>query len=532
MTVNDNYNAPLVLGRDLTFRGMPMGEIHEFCGICAASTPGKNAAFDLYQMMKDLQHRGQAGAGLSTWDPERSIVLKTFKRTGRVNEVFGGADESGFSDITREYGGSVGIGHTRYGTSGSLTSRHVQPFERVHGLKYKWFSFGFNGHIANRRDLEDKIRSLGYHLMLDTDTEMMMHFFSHHISDTKGDLKEVFHRVSQDFDGAYNVSLLDANGNIVAARDPWGIRPLSSIVTEKGSFVASETCALYREGTEGIKHIKPGEMAILKDGDIEFFQYAESRGRNICFFEFLYFASVTSNLDGISVYETRKRCGEELAKLETQNVNSDDWVVIPVPQTARPIANSYAKSIGYPEIYDEGLIAVGKGRTFIDEGDRMAKVKRKFMPIPSVLRGKKVIVIDDSIVRSTTMATIVNYHLKEVGGAKEVHVRIATPPIIAPCYYGIDMRTFEELIASKYQDLIVSGVMSEEAQEEIAEKIQADSLIYMTHQGLVNALGMDRNDICMACLDRKYPTPHGQELDRINHEMYLKAGISENVDKC
>jgi amidophosphoribosyltransferase len=531
-TVNDNYQPSLVQLRDLIFRGIPMGEIREKCGICAACTPGKNAAFDLYQMMKDLQHRGQAGAGLSTWNPDRSIVLKTFKRIGRVDEVFGGADENGFSSILEDHSGSVGIGHTRYGTSGSLTNRHVQPFERIHGLKYKWFSFGFNGHIANKKELEDKVRSLGYHLMLDTDTEVMMHFFSHHISDTKGDLKEVFHRISQDFDGAYNITLLDADGNIAAIRDPWGIRPLSSVVTDRGAFVASETCALYREGTEGIKHIDPGEMAILKDGEIELHRYARSKGRNICFFEFLYFASVTSNLDGISVYETRKRCGEELAKIETQNVNSEEWVVIPVPQTARPIANSYAKALGYPEIYDEGLIAVGKGRTFIDEGDRTAKVKRKFMPIPSVLRGKKVIVIDDSIVRSTTMATIVNYHLKEVGGAKEVHVRIATPPIIAPCYYGIDMRTFEELIASKYQDQIVSGVISEEAQEEIAERIQADSLIYMTHQGLVNALGMDRNDICMACLDRKYPTPYGQQLDIMNYEGYIETGFSNNVDKC
>jgi amidophosphoribosyltransferase len=360
----------------------------------------------------------------------------------------------------------------------------------------------------------------------------MMHFFSHHISDTRGNLKEVFNRISQDFDGAYNISLLDADGNIVVVRDPWGIRPLSSIVTDRGAFVASETCALYREGTEGIRHIKPGEMAILKDGDIEYHQYTKQRGRNICFFEFLYFASVTSNLDGNSVYETRKRCGEELAKIETQNVNSEDWVVIPVPQTARPIANSYAKAIGCPEIYEEGLIAVQKGRTFIDEGDRTAKVRRKFMPIPSVLKGKKVIVIDDSIVRSTTMATIVNYHLKKVGGAKEVHVRIATPPIIAPCYYGIDMRTFEELIASKYQDRIRSGILDHEAQEEIAERIQADSLIYMTHQGLVDALGMDKDNICMACLNRRYPTPYGQELDGWNFERYRKTGISDNVDKC
>jgi len=509
-----------------------MGDLKEFCGICAACTPGRNAGFDLYQMMKDLQHRGQAGAGLSTYDPDRNIILRTYKRTGTVDEVFGGADQNGFQDIIRDYGGSVGIGHTRYGTSGSLTSRHVQPFERVHGLKYKWFSFGFNGHIANRSELEKKIRELGYHLMLDTDTEVMMHFFSHHISWTKGDLREVFRRISEDFDGAYNISLLDARGNLVVARDPWGIRPLSSVVTENGAFAASETCALYRQGTEGIRHIEPGEMAVFRDGKIEYHRYAPAKKRSLCFFEFLYFASVTSNLDGRSVYETRKRCGEELARIETQNINEKEWVIIPVPNTSRPFANSFARAVGYPQIYDEGLIAVGKGRTFIDEGDRSAKVRRKFMPIPSVLRGKKVIVIDDSIVRSTTMATIVKYHLKEVGGAKEVHVRIATPPIIAPCYYGIDMRSFDELIASKYQDLIHKGVLHEDAQAEIAERINADSLIYMTHEGLIRALGMDRSDICKACLDRKYPTPTGKELDRINYKRFQEGAPPSPPQKC
>ncbi len=511
---------------------MSMGDIHEFCGICAASTPGKNAGFDLYQMMKDLQHRGQAGAGFSTFDPERKILLRTFKRTGLVEEVFGGADEERFSDILRDFGGSLGIGHTRYGTSGSLTSRHVQPFERVHGVTYKWFAFGFNGHIANRPELESGITSHGYHLMLDTDTEVMMHYLSKHLSDTKGDLKEMFSRLSQDFDGAYNITFIDALGNLVAVRDPWGIRPLSSVVTDEGAFVASETCALYRQASQGLRPIMPGEMAILKDGEIEYQRYAQPRRKSLCFFEFLYFASVTSTLDNISVYETRKRCGQELARIETQDINDRDWVVIPVPNTARPIANSYAKAVGYPQIYDEGLIAVGKGRTFIDEGDRSAKVRRKFLPIPSVIRGKKVIVIDDSIVRSTTMATLVKYHLKEVGGAKEVHVRIATPPIIAPCYYGIDMRSFEELIASKYQDRIHNGVLEQSALDELAETINAESLIYMTHEGLIKALGLPRSEICMACLDRNYPTPFGKDLDRESYDNFLRTGRSNPLSKC
>ncbi len=217
-----------------------MGDIHDHCGICAACTPGKNTGFDLYQMIKDLQHRGQAGAGLSTFNPDRKIILRTFKRTGNVDEVFGGSNEDEFSRIMDEFGGTKGIGHTRYGTSGSLTSRHVQPFERTHGLMRKWFSFGFNGHIANRSDLEKKIRSMGYHLMLDTDTEVIMHFMSYHLSQTDSDIKETFRRLSEDFDGAYNLCYIDAKGNTAVVRDPWGIRPLSTIVTENGSFAASD----------------------------------------------------------------------------------------------------------------------------------------------------------------------------------------------------------------------------------------------------------------------------------------------------
>ncbi|MFO8051500.1 MAG: amidophosphoribosyltransferase [Thermoplasmatota archaeon] len=490
-----------------------MDDKHDFCGICAASTPSKDCSYVLYQMMKDLQHRGQAGAGISTYDPERKIILRTYKSVGNVEEVFGGADNELFGKIMKRHTGRKGIGHTRYGTSGSLTSRHVQPFERIHGEKFKWFSFGFNGHIANRSDLEKQIRKMGYHLMLDTDTEVMLHLLSRHISDTGGDVKEVFSRMSEDLDGAYNISFINALGEMVVVRDPWGIRPLSSMTVGGEAFVASETCALHRYGTEGTRHIEPGEMAVMNEGSIEYHRFAQPRRKSLCFFEFLYFANVTSEIDGRSVYETRKRCGEELAAIEDQPINERDWVIIPVPNTARPIANSYAKALGLPQIYDEGLIAVSKGRTFIDEGDRTMKVRRKFLPIPSVVRGKKVVVIDDSIVRSTTMATLVKYHLKRIGGAEEVHIRIATPPIIAPCYYGIDMRSFEELIAAPYGCHINNGVLDREVEDGLGASMNGDSLRYMTHEGLLKALGLSRSEICMACLDRNYPTEWGRKLD-------------------
>lgn len=501
-----------------------MDDKHEECGICAACTPGRSCTYDLYQMMLDLQHRGQAGAGISTYDPSRKIIISTHKRPGLVSEVFSGSDEETFSGLMERYSGEMGIGHTRYGTSGNLTSRHVQPFERVHGEKAKWFSFGFNGHIANRPELERRIMKMGYHLMLDTDTELLMHFLSRSISENKGDLKETFRTVSETFDGAYNITFMDALGDLVAIRDPHGIRPLSSLVAENGAFVSSETCALYRHGVEGIRHILPGEMAVVSDGEITCERYAPARRKALCFFEYLYFAAVTSEIDGRPVYEVRKRCGEQLARLETHDINSDDWAIIPVPNTSRPIAKAYAKELGMSDIYDEGLIASGKGRTFIDEGDRSAKVRRKFLPIPSVLRGKKVIVIDDSIVRSTTLSTIVRYQLKAIGGASEVHVRIATPPIIAPCYYGIDMKGFDELLASPYHAHLEDGVLDPLIQQRFAGMMGAESLLYMTHQGLISAIGAQRSELCMGCLDRKYPTEAGAALDRKAFERFCMSG--------
>ena len=495
---------------------MPIDQIGENCGICGAFSDGRNSGYELYQMMLDLQHRGQAGAGISTYNGDRKIIIRTYKGQGRVPEVFGGTNEEDFRKIMEKYGGPVGI-------SGGLSSRHVQPFERVHGVKYRWFTFGFNGHIANRYVLEERVKDMGYHLMLDTDTELMMHLLSKYISDTGGDDHvEVFRRISEDFDGAFNITFLDAEGNLIAMRDPRGFRPLATVETETGSYAASESSALFRMGAYDIHHVKPGEMAVLTENGIEYKNYTTPKRKSLCFFEYLYFASVNSEIDGLPVYEARKRCGEELAKLETENINGDEWVIIPVPNTSRPIANSYAKSLGFPDIYDEGLIASGKGRTFIDDGDRSQKVKKKFLPIPSILRDKKVVVIDDSIVRSTTMRTLTNYHLREIAGVKEIHVRIATPPIVAPCYYGIDMKSFEELIAAPHFNDLEDGKLPDEVLDQMADYLKADSLIYMTHDSLLRALKMDRSQLCMACLNRDYPTDYAKELDRQAYDRWDK----------
>ncbi|MCD6383873.1 MAG: amidophosphoribosyltransferase [Thermoplasmata archaeon] len=488
--------------------------IKESCGVCAAASPGRNAVFEIYKMCKELQHRGQSGAGFTSYNPRRKMILSTYKDLGMVNEVFQLSDINAYNQLLERYNGPRAIGHNRYGTSGVVSHAHVQPFERRHGKLYKWFSFGFNGHITNREELEGFLKRDGYHLMYDTDTEVMMHFLSKYLEEVPdGDPKEVFRKMTEDFDGAYNVVFINGEGTTVALRDPHGFKPLSYVVSEGGSFAASESNALNYYNIEGIVDVKPGEMVFLEGDDVRVERFAKPKRKSFCYFEYIYFAHVSSIIDGRSVYQVRKRAGEELAKREYLNVNSKEWVIIPVPNTARPIANAYAKALGFPEIYEEGLIETTKGRTFIEESSRHLKVMTKFHPLRSVLKGKKVVVIDDSIVRSTTMKTIVNYHLKALGGAKEVHVRIGTPPIIAPCYYGIDMKTFSELFAAPYQDRIHNGIPEDDVLKEMAAKLGADSLMYQSLEGLIRAIGLPKNELCTACLTREYPTPWGRRND-------------------
>ncbi|RLF55998.1 MAG: amidophosphoribosyltransferase [Thermoplasmata archaeon] len=498
------------------------GETEEACGICAASCPRGNALFEVYKMSKELQHRGQSGAGYTSFNPRRKMILTTHKGLGLVNEVYQVSNTESFGQLMEIHAGPRAIGHNRYGTSGVVSQQHVQPFERRHGKLWKWFSFGFNGHITNREELERSLKRDGYHLMYDTDTEVMMHFISKYLEEVKDrDMKDVFRNLSQDFDGAYNIVYINGEGTTVVVRDPYGFKPLSYTVAEGGTYSASESNALNYYNIEGIEDLSPGEMAFLENEEVRVERYAPQRRKSFCYFEFLYFAHVSSRLEGRSVYQVRKRVGEELARMEFLNINEKEWVIIPVPNTARPIANAYAKALGLPEIYEEGLIETTKGRTFIEESSRHLKVMTKFHPLRSVLKGKKVVVIDDSIVRSTTMKTIVNYHLKKLGGAKEVHVRIGTPPIIAPCYYGIDMKTFSELFAAPYQDRISEGVPEEGVAEEMARRLGADSLMYQSMEGLIRAIGMPRSELCTACLTREYPTPWGRRTDERAYREYL-----------
>jgi len=502
------------------------GEIKDECGVAAVYLPEKSAkkhpaggsAYYLYKMLLQMQNRGQLSAGITTYNAERQQLIDTFKKMGSVSEVFSTKIKPKAQSIMHKYSGSMGIGHVRYSTSGGDDEGSVQPFERHHGRKWKWFSFAFNGNIANFIGLKKELEKKQYHLVRNLDTELILHFLEkEQVGESKKSLIDSFSNISAKFDGAFNLVYLDAEARLVASRDPLGIRPLCYSKSDDFVGAASESVALIDLVDNGITPLKPGEMLIVENGEAEVKRYAKSKRNAHCMFEWVYFANAASVLDHRSVYQTRWRLGTELAKQETLDVNSDDWIVVPVPDTAKPAADAFAHEIGLPAM--EGIIRNRYvGRTFIEGNDRLERIKEKFNVNKPVLKGKKVILVDDSIVRGTTSQALIQY-LRIKSQVKEIHMRVTCPPIRSPCFYGIDMSTIGELIANKHSskdDLHQTGFinMDKKVIDKIAADIGVDSLQYMTLDGLVKCIGLEngKNDLCMACLTGEYPTEHGQLL--------------------
>ncbi len=278
---------------------------------------------------------------------------------------------------------------------------------------------------------------------------------------------------------------------------------------------ASESVALLNLGfqPESIKSLAPGQAITIVDGKFEIHQFADGSKRAHCFFEWVYFANVASTLDERSVYLSRTELGNELARLEMLDNRvplDDDTIVVPVPDTSKAAADAMAFRLGIPS--REGLIRNRyAGRTFIEGGKgRMRKAAIKYTPLKEVLAGKRVFLVEDSIVRSTTMKVLLD-RIRRQGGAKEIHVRVACPPIIAPCFYGIDMSTVDELFAPKF----IRNVVDESVYEEMARVLEADSLRYLPVESIANAISFDSDQLCQACITGKYPTPHGQDLYQI-----------------
>ena len=509
-----------------------MSELHEECGVVAIyHLPGRERSRLcpeqgpeeisrlVPRMLLDVQNRGQLAAGMTTYNPERNQLLDTYKDVGSVSEVFRLNHRGKYESLMEDYAGRAAIGHVRYATCGAEDRTYAQPFERRHLKKHKWFSFAFNGQLANYRELcEELLDDDNNYLARENDTEVLMHQISGALaSDRRPALIGLCRHFARKFDGAYSIVFLDALGNMMIARDPLGIKPLSYAIEGPLVAAASESVALLNVGfaAESIKSVPPGHAITVSGGRVEIQEFAHPARHAHCFFEWVYFANVASTLDERSVYLARKALGEELARLETVAVDRHT-VVVPVPDTSKAAADAMAYALKIPCV--EGLIRNRySGRTFIEgSGNRRRKAETKYTPLREVLEDKRVLLVEDSIVRGTTLQALLS-RIRQYGLPREVHVRVACPPIISPCFYGIDMSTISELFAPRF---VNGGPLTPEVEARMAAQLGADSLRYLPVEAVARAIGIDPNHLCRACITGKYPTPCGQRLAQLAIENY------------
>jgi amidophosphoribosyltransferase len=504
-----------------------MSDLHHECGLAAiyhlpaaeasplCPAQGQEEVSRLVpRMLLDIQNRGQLSAGMTVWNPDRPQLLATYKEVGSVSEVFRMSHRGKYESLMEQHAGRAAIGHVRYATCGAEDRGYAQPLERPHIQKRKWFAFGFNGQLANYPELRAEILAAAdTHLARDNDTEVIMHAIGRELAgDANPSPVELLAAIARRFDGAWNIALLDACGRLIVARDPLGIRPMEYARLGPLVAAASESVALLNLGfpADSIRSLEPGTALIVDGETCRIERFAASPRRAHCFFEWIYFANVASTMDEKSVYLTRKRLGEELARLETVPID-ENTVVVPVPDTSKAAADAMAYRLRIPSV--EGLIRNRyTGRTFIDgAASRRAKAETKYTPLREVLEGKRVILVEDSIVRSTTMKVLLG-RMRSLGLAREIHVRVACPPIVAPCFYGIDMSTIDELFAPEF---LGGGPLTEAAQAAMAGRLGADSLRYLPVEAVARSIGFDAADLCEACLTGRYPTPAGERLYEI-----------------
>ncbi len=452
----------------------------EACGVVAIVAPGRDVAHICYDALYALQHRGQESAGMATFDDHQITVVKD---NGLVSHVF--------TDTTlRALAGSIVIGHTRYSTSGSANWTAAQPVYRSAGSS--GFAIAHNGNLTNTTALADDA-GIQFTSML-SDSDLMAELLAREV-EAGHTLAESLGIVLARCEGAFSMVILEA-GEVHAVRDPYGFRPLclGRLGTEdrpEGWIVASESPALDVVGASFVREIRPGEMVSITKGAMTSTQLLEPAGekQKLCIFEFVYFARPDSYLMGHQVHTTRRRMGELLAGQSP--VEAD--IVMGVPDSGVPAAEGYAKASGIPFGY--GLVKNRYiGRTFIspDQNKRAATVRRKLNPLRENIEGERLVVVDDSIVRGTTTRAIVK--MLRDAGAREVHLRISSPPFMWPCYYGIDTPTRDDLLAANH------------TVAEMNEFIGSDSLEFISLANLRNAIQLD-GECCDACLTGAYPAP-------------------------
>lgn len=476
--------------------------LHEECGVFGVISPkSQNVAGLTYYGLYALQHRGQESCGIVVNDDG---VFTSYKDTGLVGEVFSGDVMSRFPE------GTMAVGHVRYGTTGGTTRLNCQPIE-VNHQKGK-MAIAHNGNLSNAYELRNKLELSGGIFHTTSDTETIAYVVIRERL-TSPSIEEAVSRAMNTLEGAYSIVLM-SSAKLIAARDPHGFRPLCYGQTKDGTYViASESCALQSVGASFIRDLLPGEILVFsKDGVESRRKHCGKCPGRICIFEYIYFARPDSVINGISVHEARMRAGRALAKAHP--VDAD--IVIGVPDSGLDAACGFAAESGIP--YGIGLIKNKYiGRTFISPGasERVDQVKIKLNAVESTVKGKKVVLIDDSIVRGTTSERIVK--LLREAGATEIHMRISAPPFMHPCYYGTDIDSCENLIACHY------------TVEETAKKIGADSLGYLPIEDLKELIGS--TDYCSACFNGDYPTsvPEDTRKDRFERKLSERDSGCKNT---
>ncbi len=458
-------------------------DIHEECGVFGVY--GHPEASNLtYLGLYALQHRGQEGAGICSSDGRHMNLEKSM---GLVADIFS-------EKRLKRLPGYIAIGHNRYSTTGSSVLKNVQPI--VANFALGSIAIAHNGNLVNATELRKELEAEGSIFQSTSDSEVIVHLIAH----SKGD--DPYNRIVQSLrqvSGAFSLLILREK-ELIAVRDPYGVRPLCLGEVDGAYVVASETCAFDLIGATYIRDIEPGEMLIIGEHGLKSIKALIAPRRSFCIFEFIYFSRPDSYIfGGQNVNTMRKDFGRQLAR--ESSIDAD--IVIPVPDSGVPAAIGFSEESGIH--FDFGLIRNHYiGRTFIEpkQSIRHFGVKIKLNPVRKLLEGKRVLVVDDSIVRGTTSKKIVKM-LKENGGASEVHLRISSPPTIGPCFYGIDTPTRQELIASSH------------ATEEIRKYVTADTLAYLSIEGLQKIVP-DSENYCTACFDNSYPISFpGEHLEQM-----------------
>lgn len=463
-------------------------KFHDECGVIGVYAPGKkDIARGVYFGLHSLQHRGQESAGIAV---NRQGTIQYHKDMGLVQEVFN-------DEIIERLQGDIAIGHVRYSTAGESHAGNAMPL--VIYLRDKAVALAHNGNLVNERILKQKMQNKGVIFQTEIDSEVIAALIARYGRDVP--IEEAIEKALKKIQGAYAL-VITTGDKLIGVRDPNGLRPLCIGKNEDGYIFSSESCVFPLLGAKLVRDVEPGELVVIENGEITSYPYARKEKLASCAFEYVYFARPDSRIDGIGVYTARSKCGKILAR--ECPVPAD--MVISVPDSGTVAAIGYAEESGIP--YGEGLIKNRYiGRTFIQPDQRMRElsVKLKLNVLAENVAGKRLIMVDDSIVRGTTSGKIVKM-LKDAG-AREVHIRVASPPVTDPCFFGIDTPDKEKLAAAKYTI------------EEICKMTGADSLGYLSVEGMLRAIGLGKDRICTACFTGEYPMelPEQNRKERKEH---------------